>query len=65
MKDSLLLLLRSGRFDRKVIIDPPNIKERTAIFSLYLKKMKLANSFDIEEFHKKWQKLLLVLLELT
>ena len=50
-------LLRSGRFDRKVIIDPPNIKERTAIFSLYLKKMKLANSLDIEEVSQKMAKI--------
>ena len=50
-------LLRSGRFDRKVIIDPPNVKERKAIFGLYLKKMKLAESLNMEEVTQKMSKI--------
>lgn len=50
-------LLRSGRFDRKVIIDPPNVNERKAIFTLYLEKMKLAKSLNIEEVSQKMAKI--------
>jgi ATP-dependent metalloprotease FtsH len=37
-------LLRSGRFDRKIIIDPPNVREREAIFRMYLGKVQVADA---------------------
>ena len=36
-------LLRSGRFDRKLIFDKPNIEERQLLFKLYLKDKKIEN----------------------
>ena len=33
-------LLRPGRFDRQVLVDKPTIKDREAIFNLYVKKIK-------------------------
>ena len=38
-------LLRSGRFDRKIIFDKPNIEERKLLFKLYLNKIRLNNDF--------------------
>ena len=38
-------LLRSGRFDNKIIVDYPSVTEREAIIGLYLQKLKL----DIED----------------
>lgn len=37
-------LLRSGRFDSKIYIDPPNRKERADLYKLYLQKVKLDES---------------------
>jgi len=39
-------LLRSGRFDRKLIFDKPNINERREIFQLYLKGKKISNEIN-------------------
>jgi AFG3 family protein len=39
-------LTRSGRFDRKLVIDLPNISERQEIFRLYLGKIPLPYSKD-------------------
>jgi cell division protease FtsH len=33
-------LLRPGRFDRKIIVDKPNLDDRQKLFSYYLKKVK-------------------------
>jgi len=38
-------ILRSGRFDRKLIFDLPNLDERKKLFDLYLKKIKLSGIF--------------------
>jgi len=38
-------LTRSGRFDKKIIFDPPNVDERIELFGLYLDKIKLDQSF--------------------
>jgi cell division protease FtsH len=38
-------LLRSGRFDKKIYFDKPNINERKLMFELYLKKIKLNENF--------------------
>jgi AFG3 family protein len=37
-------LLRAGRFDRHIVIDKPDIKERFEIFQVHLKKLKLKDS---------------------
>lgn len=34
-------LVRSGRFDKKIVFDLPNIKEREALFQMYMNKIKL------------------------
>ena len=36
-------LLRSGRFDKKIYFDLPNVKERTKMFKLYLESSKTSN----------------------
>ena len=33
-------LLRPGRFDRKIIVDKPNLEDRQKLFAYYLKKVK-------------------------
>lgn len=40
-------LLRSGRFDRKLIFDKPNIDERKRLFELYLKDKKKDKNIDL------------------
>jgi transitional endoplasmic reticulum ATPase len=42
-------LLRSGRFDKIILILPPNEIERQAIFRIYLKKMPIDQDVDIFE----------------
>lgn len=42
-------LLRPGRFDRHINIDKPELQGRKAIFTVHLKKLKLANDvFDLK-----------------
>ena len=41
-------LLRSGRFDRQVLIDKPDIKGRVAILKIHCKKITLNPGFDLE-----------------
>ncbi len=41
-------LLRPGRFDRTIIIDLPDIKERLAILKVHVKDKPLAESVDLE-----------------
>jgi len=40
-------LLRPGRFDRKIIVDRPNLEDREKLFAYYLKKVKY-NPADIK-----------------
>ncbi len=42
-------LLRPGRFDRQIGIDPPDLKGRAEIFKVHLKKLKLAKSVTPEQ----------------
>jgi len=49
-------LTRSGRFDRKLVIDLPNISERQEIFNLYLDKIPLPDIGDIDNFSLKLAK---------
>ena len=40
-------LLRPGRFDRQVVVDLPDIKEREAILQIHCKKVKLEADVDL------------------
>ena len=46
-------LLRSGRFDRQVLIDRPDVKGRLAILEIHAKKVKLADDVDLEVIAQK------------
>jgi cell division protease FtsH len=41
-------LLRPGRFDRHIYIDPPDLKGRKEIFKIYARRIKLAGDIDFE-----------------
>ena len=41
-------LLRAGRFDRQIHVDLPDLKERSAIFQVHLKGLKLTPDFDVD-----------------
>jgi len=41
-------LLRPGRFDRQVVVDMPDVKERQAILNIHCKKVKLGTNVDTE-----------------
>lgn len=41
-------LLRPGRFDRQISIDPPDLKGRAQIFKVHLKKLKLSDKVTPE-----------------
>jgi ATP-dependent metalloprotease FtsH len=45
-------LLRSGRFDKKVYFDLPNLNERKEMFKMYLNKIKL-NDIDFVDLSKR------------
>ncbi len=49
-------LLRSGRFDKKIIFDIPNIHERKEILTYYLSKILLSNNF-MDQFETNVDKL--------
>ncbi|MFA4818703.1 MAG: ATP-dependent zinc metalloprotease FtsH [Patescibacteria group bacterium] len=40
-------LLRPGRFDRRVVLDPPDIKDREAILKVHANKKPLAGDVDL------------------
>jgi len=41
-------LLRPGRFDRQVLVDRPDLSGRKTILEIYTKKVKLADTIDLE-----------------
>ena len=41
-------LLRPGRFDRRVIVDKPDLKGRIAILKVHAKDVRMDDSFDLE-----------------
>lgn len=41
-------LLRPGRFDRRVVLDPPDIKDREAIMAIHARKKPLAPDVDLK-----------------
>jgi len=46
-------IMRAGRFDRKIHVRRPNLKEREQIFKLYLSKLKYAPSININVLARK------------
>ena len=42
-------LLRPGRFDRRIIVDRPDLKSRVAILKVHAKDVKMDESVDLEE----------------
>lgn len=46
-------LLRSGRFDRQVLIDRPDVRGRKAILDIHVKKIKLDDNVDLEVIAQK------------
>ena len=46
-------LLRPGRFDRRVVIDIPDVKEREEILRVHLRNKPLAGNSDIEKIAKQ------------
>merc|ERR1711871_651134 len=46
-------LLRSGRFDKKVIFDEPNIDEREKMYELYLNSIKVSNEVDFRDLARR------------
>ncbi|WP_073121671.1 ATP-dependent zinc metalloprotease FtsH [Wenyingzhuangia marina] len=41
-------LMRAGRFDRQIYVDLPDLNERSAIFNVHLKPLKLGNDVKID-----------------
>lgn len=46
-------LMRAGRFDRQVHVELPDLNERTEIFKVHLKPVKLEGDFNIEFLAKQ------------
>ena len=46
-------LLRSGRFDRKVLIGRPTLEERVLIAKYHLRNKKIDSSVDIDGFSRR------------
>ena len=41
-------LLRPGRFDRRIVVDPPDVKGREAILKVHARKVKLGDDADLK-----------------
>ena len=46
-------LLRSGRFDRQIVVDRPDVKGREAILKVHIKGKKVAESVDMSVIAKR------------
>lgn len=46
-------LMRAGRFDRQIHVELPDLNERTAIFKVHLKPLKLEKNLDVEFLAKQ------------
>ena len=46
-------LLRPGRFDRQIVLDKPDKKERIAILKIHIKNSPTADDIDLEEVAKR------------
>jgi cell division protease FtsH len=47
-----MALLRPGRFDRQIVVPPPDVNGREAILKLYASKVKLAPEVDLKAIAK-------------
>ena len=45
-------LMRAGRFDRQIHVNLPDLNERKEIFQVHIAKLKLDDSFDLEQIAK-------------
>ena len=41
-------LLRAGRFDRQIHVDPPDLNERKEVFGVHLRPIKIDNTVDVD-----------------
>jgi len=41
-------LLRAGRFDRQIVVDKPDLKDRIEILKIHIKGIKVANDIDLK-----------------
>ncbi|WP_185882776.1 ATP-dependent zinc metalloprotease FtsH [Blattabacterium cuenoti] len=46
-------LLRPGRFDRTILVDPPELNERKEIFDVHLKNLILSDDVDVDFLAKQ------------
>ncbi len=46
-------LLRPGRFDRRIVLDPPDINDREAILKIHAKKKPLAKSVSLRKLAER------------
>ncbi len=46
-------LLRPGRFDRIILVNPPNVEERIEILQIYTRKTPLAPDVDLKEIARR------------
>ena len=46
-------LLRSGRFDRQIVVDKPDLKDRVEILQLHVKNLTLADDIDLTIIAKR------------
>ena len=46
-------LMRAGRFDRQIYVDMPDLNERTEIFQVHLKPLKLAPNLNVDFLAKQ------------
>jgi len=46
-------LLRPGRFDRKIYVDRPGLKDREALFAFYLSKVKADPAIDVPRLARR------------
>ncbi len=46
-------LMRAGRFDRQIHVELPNVTERTAIFKVHVRHLKLSDDFSSEFFARQ------------
>jgi cell division protease FtsH len=46
-------LLRSGRFDRQIVVDKPDLKDRIEILQLHVKALTLADDIDLTVIAKR------------
>ncbi|MBR4637098.1 MAG: ATP-dependent zinc metalloprotease FtsH [Bacteroidales bacterium] len=46
-------LLRAGRFDRQIQVELPNLNERTGIFGVHVRNLKLGPDVDLDFFAKQ------------